>query len=414
MAYLINKRFLLLFIIGFIPILGYSQSYSDYEFRKFSIAVNGGASLGDTNRNEYFLSSNFSLNTKDSYSFGGSLQYALTPAWSLELGYQRTDIKGLDSPFETKVNMIAFRNIINLNQLLMINLITERINPFLTAGVGYDMYNYRLATEKIYNHNSSYNLGAGIAYKLTNTVDLFTHYDFHIGSNEMDNDTEGWGADMINALTAGVRINFGKTNAIHPSWKPFPADLSQSDYELFVAQVDRINTLNTQLEELEKRSDQNDQKHDSTIQDNRAAIDSLNVRMDRLEQRMDDLEQAFANLKGSINPVAVNQETGKAELLPAGHYVQIFASYALLPAQRVRKYAMDQLNDSLQNAEEKIFIIKRKRYYEVLIGVLTEFEDASNIQQIMTNFHEDAYVISFPRPVNLMTDFEGLKKVDEN
>jgi hypothetical protein len=32
----------------------------------------------------------------------------------------------------------------------------------------------------------------------------------------------------------------------------------------------------------------------------------------------------------------------------------------------------------------------------------------------MQDFHEDAYVISFPRPVNLNTDFEGLKVVDEN
>lgn len=412
MDYSINKKLLFLFIIGFIPILGYSQHYSGYEFRKVSLTLNGGASLGDTNRNEYFLSSNFSTNTKDTYSLGGAIQYALTPAWSLELGYQRTIIKGLGKPFETQMNMISFRNIINLNQLLMINLITERINPFITAGVGYDLYNYRLANEKIYNHNSSYNLGAGIAFKLTNTVDLYSHYDFHIGSNEIDNETEGWGADLINALTAGIRINFGKAQAIHPSWKPFPADLSQSDYELFKAQVDRINNLNKQLNQLEERSDFNDQQHDSTIADNRAAIDSLKGRMDKLEQRMDDLELAFENLKGSINPVSVDQKTGKAELLPAGHYVQIFASYGLSPAQRVRNHAISQLNSVLQNAEGKIFIIKRKQYYEVLIGVLTEFGDALNIQQIMTDFHEDAYVISFPRPVNLMTDFEGLKTVD--
>ncbi len=414
MAYLSNKRFLLLFILFFIPFFAYSQNYSGYEFRKFSLTLNGGASLGDTNRNEYFLSSNFTTNTKDTYSFGGGLQYALTPAWSLELGYQRTNIKGLDDPFETQMNMISFKNIINLNQLLMINVITERINPFLTAGVGYDMYNYRSGSEEIYNHNSSYNLGAGLAFKLTNTVDLFSHYDFHIGSNEMDNETEGWGADLINSLTAGIRLNFGKPKAIHPSWKPFPADLSQSDYDLFMAQVNRVDKLNSQLNQLEERSDFNDKHHDSAIQDNRAAIDSLNVRMDKLEQRMDTLELALANLKGLIHPVTVNQETGRAELLPAGHYVQIFSSYGISSAQRVRNNALDQLKNSLQNAEQKIFIIKRKQYYEVFIGVLTEFEDASNIQQIMTDFHADAYVISFPRPVNLLTDFEGLNVVDEN
>ncbi|PAU95318.1 hypothetical protein CK503_03745 [Aliifodinibius salipaludis] len=412
MTYLINKRFLLLFIIIFIPIFGYSQSYSGNDFRKLSLTFNGGVSLGDTNRGEYFLSSNFSTNTKDTYSFGGGIQYALTPAWSLELGYQRTRIRGLDSPFETQVNMISFNNIINLNQLLLLNLISERINPFLSAGVGYDLYSYSGPNEKNYNHNSSYNLGAGIAYKLSNTVDLFTHYNYHIGSNKIDNETNGWGADLINSLTGGIRINFGKPKAIHPSWKPHPADLSQSDYDLFMAQGDRIDKLHTKLDQLEKRSELNDQHLDSTIQDNRTSIDSLNVRLDILEQRMDTLELALSNLQGSINPVIVNQETGRAELLPAGHYVQIFASSGISSAQRVRNRAVAQLNSSLQNAKEKIFIIKRKQYYEVLIGVFTEFNDASNIQQIMTDFHADAYVISFPRPVNLLPDFEGLKVID--
>ncbi|MDZ7659834.1 hypothetical protein [Fodinibius sp.] len=411
MTYLISKRFLFLFIIAFIPILGYSQNYPGYEFRNFSLTFNGGASLGDTNRNEYFLSSNFSTNTKDTYSFGGALQYALTPAWSLELGYQRTNIKGLDTPFETQMNMISFKNIINLNQLLLINLITERINPFLTAGVGYDLYNYRNPNEKIYYHNSSYNLGAGIAYKISNTIDLFTHYDFHIGSNEMDNETEGWGSDLINSLTGGIRINFGKPNAIHPSWKPFPMDLSRSDYTAIMAQGDRIKALSNKVDEIDKQNKENHQQFDIAIDKNRSEIDSLKIRMDRLELRLADLEMALSKIQGQINPITVDQKTGLAELLPAGHYVQIFATYHLPIAQRVRNYAIDRLDNSLQDVEEKIFIIKRKQYYEVLIGVLTEFSDASNIQQIMTDFHEDAYIISFPRPVNLHIDFEDLKVV---
>ncbi|MEL7833287.1 porin family protein [Fodinibius sp. Rm-B-1B1-1] len=410
----IKKESIWLFIFMLISLVSWGQNHQGYDFRRVSVTVNGGTSLGDTNRNEYFLSSNFTTNIKDTPTFGLGVQYALTPIWSLELGYQRTQIRGLDRPFETNLNQIAFRNIINLNQLLMINQITERFNPFLTAGLGYDLYNYRSSEDEISNHNSSYNLGGGLAYKLTNTVDLFTHYDYHIGSNELDNETEGWGSDLINSLTAGIRLNFGKAKAIHPSWKPVPADLSQSDYKLFMAQVDRIDKLNAQLDQLEGRSDQNDQQHDSTIQNNRTDIDSLMVRMNNLEQQIDDLKLALGNLKGSLNPVSVNSETGKAQLLPAGNYVQIFASYNLSPAQRVRNHAVDRLNNSLSNATEKIFIIKRKNYYEVLIGVFNQFDDASNIQQIMTDFHEDAYVISFPRPVNLNIDFEGLKVVDEN
>lgn len=410
----INKGSIWLCLLFAIPIISPAQNYSSYDFRTISLAVNGGASLGDTNRNEYFLSSNFTTNTQDTPTFGAGLQYALTPAWSLELGYQRTQIRGLQKPFETSVNQISFRNIINLNQLLMINLITERINPFVTAGVGYDMYNYRNSVEnnEIYNHNSSYNLGSGLAYKLTNTIDLYTHYDFHIGSNEMDNETAGWGADLINSLTAGIRLNFGKPKAIHPSWKPFPADLSQSDYTLLMAQIDHINNLRTQINALEERSDQNDQLHNADIQENRSEIDSLKTRMDVLEQRMDSLELALPNLNGSINAVDVDKHSGMVELLPAGHYVQVFASYNLSPAQLVRNYAVDRLQNSLEDAAGKIFIIKRKQFYEVLIGILSDFDDAAEIRGIMQDFHADAYVISFPRPVNLNTDFEGLKVMD--
>lgn len=408
----IKRIFILLFVFAAIPLLGYAQDNFGQDFRKLSITVNGGASLGDANHGDYFLSSNFSVNTKDTYSFGGSIQYALSPAWSLELGYQRTNVKGLDSPFETQMNMISFRNIINLNQLLQINSITERINPFLTAGAGYDLYNYNSPNEEIYHHNTSYNLGAGIAYRLSNTVDLFTHYDYHLGSNKMDNENEGWGADLINSIKGGIRINFGKPNAIHPSWKPSPKELSNADYDALMAQSDRIQALSDKVDEIDKQNQKSHQQFDTAINNNRTEIDSLKIRMDELEQRLDDLEKAFADMQGQINPIRVNKETGVAKLLPAGHYVQIFAAYQLPFAQRVRNNAIDRLESSLEDAEEKIFIIKRKQYYEVLIGVFTEFSDAATIQQIMTDFHEDAYVISFPRPVNLISDFEGLEVVD--
>ena len=402
-----------LFIFILIPIISLGQNYQGYDFRTLSLTVNGGASLGDTNRNEYFLSSNFSTNVKNTPTFGLGMQYALSPIWSLELGYQHTQIKGLDRPFETNLNQISFRNIINLNQLLMINLITERFNPFITAGLGYDFYNYRSPDDDIFNHNSSYNLGGGLAYKLTNTVDLFTHYEYHIGSNELDNETEGWGSDLVNSLTAGIRLNFGKAKAIHPSWKPSSPNLSKSDYDLLMAQTDRIKQLSDKVTQLEERSDQNDQRQDSLIQGNRSSIDSLKTRMDLLEQQLNDLELTLSDLRGSINPVTVNDHSGIAELLPAGHYVQVFAAYTLSPAQHVRNHAVNQLQNSLQEAAGKIFIIKRKQYYEVLIGVLSDFSDATEIKEIMRDFHDDAYIISFPRPINLKMDFKGLKVVDE-
>jgi opacity protein-like surface antigen len=405
----IHRAVTAVFIMLIIPIWSYAQDHPGHEFRNFSLTFNGGASLGDTNRGEYLLSSNLSVNTKEAFTFGTSVQYALTPAWSIELGYQRAQITGLDTSFETKLNQLSFRNIINLNQILLINIITERINPYVTVGVGYDMYNYRNTDIEVYNHSSSYNLGAGMAYKLSNTIDLFALYDFHIGSNDIDNDTEGWGADLINSLTGGIRFNFGKSHAIHPSWKPFPVGLSRNDYDTLMGQEARIKMLSDQIAMLKTQNSKEHAQMDIAIANNNAEIDSLKWRMTLLEERMDDLEFALTNLQGTLSPVATNTETEVAELLPAGHYVQLFATYHLPIAERVRNQAIASLKDEFPDRQDNIFIIKRKQFYEVLIGMLTEFNDASSIQQLMTPFHEDAYVISFPRPVNLNMDFEDLK-----
>lgn len=407
----IKKGLLFYLLLLLSSSIAYSQNYSSSDYRRFSLTLNNGASFGDSNRGEHFLSSNFSTNTKDTYTFGLGIQYALTPAWSLELGYQRAHIIGQTDPFETKMNMVSLRNIINLNQVFLINLISNRVNPFLTLGVGYDMYNYEDPDESLYNHNSSYNLGGGIAYKLSNTVDLVALYDYHLGSNQTDNSNEGWGTDLINSLTAGIRINFGKNPQTHASWRPFPVSLSPSDYEYLMAQGGRITKLGDQVGSLEVDHETTKERLDSTIVGNRAEFDGLNIRMDLLEQRMDDLELALANLEGEINVVTVDKETGIAELLPGGHYVQIFAANHLSAAQQVRNHAISHLQDSLPDAEEKIFIIRRKQFFEVLIGVLTKFDDASNIKEVMAGFHKDTYVISFPRPVNLNMDFEGLRVV---
>jgi opacity protein-like surface antigen len=391
--------------------VSFSQSFDDMNYRRFSIALNSGASFGDHNRGERILASNFSTDTKDTFTFGGGLQYAVTPAWSVELGYQRAVIRGVNNPFETNMNLIELTNIINLNQILLVNLISDRINPFLTMGFGYDFYTYNYQNTHISNHNSSLNAGAGLAYRLSNSIDLFTHYKFHIGSNSIDNDNEGWGADLINSFTGGIRLNLGKGKSVHPSWRALPVSLSSSDYQTMMAQADRINKLEEQLKQIENQNNNDLEQSEIVIHSDQAAIDSLKIRMTALEKRMDDLERAFVGFQENLQGISVDEETGMAELLPAGHYVQIFAANHLNAAQKVRSYAVNHLQSGLPDVEEKIFVIRRKQFYEVLIGVLSDFEDASSIQVIMSEFHADSYVISFPRAINLAADFEDLNVV---
>jgi prefoldin subunit 5 len=360
------------------------------------------------------MSSNFSVNTENTPTFGAGLQYALTPAWSLELGYRHASIKGTAEPFETSMNLFTLKNFISLNQIFFVNRISERVNPFLSFGIGYDFFNYEDSEEKFTAHNSSYNAGAGIAYKLSNTIDLFTHYEYHLGSNAIDNDVEGWGSDLINSVTGGVRINFGKKDTKHPSWRPVPVDISPADYDLFVRQSNVIDDLRYRVDNLEQDNDEITQ-YTSVIDKKSAEIDSLKTHIDKLNQRITKLENSFSNLREENNIVKkeVDKETGLTVSLPGGHYVQIFATYNLGIAQDVREHAIQYLKNRVQNPEEEIFIIHRKQFYEVMIGFFNNFESADDIKEVMTQIHNDAYVITFPRPVNLKPDFEGIEVLED-
>jgi opacity protein-like surface antigen/predicted transcriptional regulator len=391
-----------------------SQSYQNTEYRNISVALHGGATLGDVNDANYFLSSDFSVNIENTATIGASLQYALTPMWSLDLGYRYTNIKGRSQLFESDVNLITLKNIINLNQLLSINRVSNRINPFISAGVGYDLFTYRGGDESFSNQNSSYNAGVGITFKASNTIDLFSHYEYHMASNDTDNDPDGFGSDLINSLTGGIRVNFGKKGTPHPSWRPVPVEVSSSDYNRFMSQSRIIDNLERKIDEIAQRQKEKEQKYDRIVDKQSSEIDSLKARMDHLNGHADKLVNALTEYQRETKDIKVDTKTGFAESLPGGHYVQIFATYHLESAQEVREYVLQNLRDVVQDSEQNIFIIQRKKFYEVMIGVFDNYQQAQNVQEVMRQIHDDAYVITFPRPVNLKPDFEGLKVLDEN
>lgn len=390
-----------------------SQSYQDTDYRKVSFSVYGGASLGDMNQNDYFMSSNFSTNIENSFTLGAGVQYALTPAWSLEGGYQYAQIRGRSIPFETSLNLITLKNIFNLNQIFSINQISDRINPYVTAGFGYDFFNYNGPDNNFNNHNSSYNAGFGIAYKLSNAIDLFTHYEYHLASNATDNVTEGYGSDLINSLTGGIRINFGKKKAKHLSWRAAPIEISPSEYNRFMTQAERVDSMEQRINAVAQQQKEREQEFEQTLTKKSAQIDSLRDRLKEMDKQTEELKKSFADYREKVTRVDMNDETGFAEVLPSGHYVQVFASYKPDIAHTVRKQAFQSLKSTFIESEENIFVIERKQFYEVLIGVFSDYESAQNIQEVMVQIHDDAYVITFPRPVNLQPDFEDLEVLED-
>ncbi|MGD8426114.1 MAG: hypothetical protein PVH63_00720 [Balneolaceae bacterium] len=372
----------------------FAQGFSDDNFRRISFTINSGASLGDMNKSFYFMSSNFTTNVENSPTFGAGIQYALSPAWSLELGYRHTTIKGRNSRFETSMNLFHLGNILNLNQLIFINRISNHVNPFITLGVGYDLFSYNGQQEEFNSHNTSYNGGVGIAYKLSNTMDLFTHYEYHLGSNSIDNETNGWGADLINTLTAGIRFNFGKKEAIHPSWSPVPMRISRTNYDQYVSQADSIKELNHRITEIKQRYENKESRYSATI-------DSLRNRIAQLKKQDKDVDRPMAS---NIQCIEVNKNPESAESLVKGHYIQIFASHHLMVSEYIKGHAQETLKGILNNSTYNITIYHRANFYEVMIGIFDSVKEAEKIKERIAKVHEDAYVITFPRPAVLASD----------
>lgn len=401
-----------IFVLLLTASIALSQGVDD-DYRKWSFTLTGGASLGDLNQSDYFMSSNFSVDIENTPTLGGGIQYALTPAWSLELGYRYTQIKGRTIPFETSMNLFTMKNIINLNQVLFTNQSSNRINPFLSAGFGYDTFTYDGPDEEFYAQNSSYNAGVGLAYRLSNTVDLISHYEYHLASNLTDNEIEGYGADFINTMTAGVRINLGEKNTRHISWRPAPVEISKSDYNQLLAQSNLLDDIERRLDKIAQRQQKQKEEYNQQIASKSEEIDSLKARLERLDKDAEDLKNSLTELDKESTNIKINNKTGFAESLPGGHYVQVFATLHRDIAQNIRNYAAQSLEEVLRNSGQEIIIIQRKEFYEVMIGVFDNFEQAQKVQGVMTDNHDDAYVISFPRPVNLQQDFVDLKILED-
>jgi hypothetical protein len=103
-------------------------------------------------------------------------------------------------------------------------------------------------------------------------------------------------------------------------------------------------------------------------------------------------------------------ETDTRELrreVPAGHYVQVFASQDYDDALEIRDRFRDLLSDRLDDPEEEVFLIQRRTFYEVLIGTFRQFSAAQQILPPAVDEMSDAFIITFPRHISWQEQYEG-------
>ncbi|PWN05510.1 SPOR domain-containing protein [Rhodohalobacter mucosus] len=393
-----------------IPAISGAQYSSDYS--RFSISLQGGVTLGypeDVNR---VFGSNYNLFTQPSNNFGADIQYAISPLWTTGFGYRFNSVEGLeDGGFNTRIHSVVFKNILNFNRIFRRNRASEWLNPYLILGLEHDFFQYRLDDTRISGNESALLGGLGLSARLHHRFELFSQYEVKLSNNKLDNMNQGFPFDQVGMVTAGIRIKLGSRDSKPLRLAPPVKFLTDAEYEHFLMQSEQFFAANEEieaqrrkLEALEASFAENDQSFEQRLNEQQAFALYLEERINGLDQRVTQLEN-----RPSEDAIAL--ERGLRNQVPAGHYVQVFASRSEQSAFRVKEQFHDLIREAVENPDESVFVIRRGNYHEVLIGTFYRFEDAAVVHRIAVNRFDDAFVITFPRPLHLKDAYEGTEIV---
>ncbi len=386
----------------------FSQAQEDEEFRRVSISLQAGLTMGyerDVNR---LIGSNYNTFTQQTYNFGGGIQYAITPLWTVEFGYRYNTIEALaDDGFETVVHSPVFKNIFNLNRIYRRSSLSDWINPYLILGYEHDFYTAEDEDARTVGNESALLGGFGLALSLSNTFDVFAQYEAKLASNRMDNINTGFPADQVGMSSAGIRINFGRSSTKPLKQSPPIRNITDKEYEELMSRVneaalasERAAMQEEKIDELQNQLSELDAKFEEHIRQSERFNELLIDRIDSLEYRVNNIEMRIDSLESE-------REKDLRSEVPAGHYVQVFASVDYNSANNVREIFLELLGDEFDYTEEMVFVIKRQQFYEVLIGTFHRISDAQDVQSIAADRLPDSFVITFPRPLHLEEAYEG-------
>ncbi|WP_340105216.1 hypothetical protein [Rhodohalobacter sp. 8-1] len=404
-----NKALLLLVILLQLSVINLvaqnSSGTEDSEkFNRWSASLYGGYIFGERDQGQQIFASRFNVVSEPTYAFGTDVRYALIPFWSMEAGYRYSYLEGVG--FETTMHTVSIKNTFNLNRLYRRSGLAGTLNPYVILGVEQDFFDAEGPDDSFSRSEASLIGGLGLAVRVSDRIELYGQHEIKLSSNHLDLANRGYPYDQIGMASGGIRIHFGSKSKKPLNLAPPKKSLTENEYEDFASEIARIDDLERDLaaltgrvDTLESRMDRMEMSNDQKFTNLFALIDSLQARADSLEECMCVSEQE-----------QMVQETDTRELrrdVPAGHYVQVFASQDYDDALSIRNRFRELLSNRLENPEEDVFIIVRRQYYEVLIGTFQQFSAAQQILPPAVNEMSDAFVITFPRPAHLQEQYEG-------
>jgi len=387
------------------------ESEGGEKYNRWSASVYGGYIFPENDNGQQIFASRFNVDSEPTYAFGGDVRYALIPFWSIEAGYRYSYLEGVG--FETTMHTVSIKNTFNLNRFFRSNDLAGTLNPYVTLGVEQDFFDAEGPDDSFSRSEASLIGGLGLAYRISNRFEVYAQHEIKLSSNRLDLTNRGYPYDEIGMASGGIRIHFGGNNKKPLNLAPPTRKLTVSEFEKLENEIARIDdlerdlsTLTQRVDTLETRVDSMEMDHNSKFNDLFALIDSLEARADSLEKCMCVSEEDLANIAASAGSSRELRES-----VPAGHYVQVYASVEYESAVQVRNRFRELLGDRLDNPGEEVFIIQRRQFFEVLIGTFEQFSAAQQILPPAVEELSDSFIITFPRPVQLKELYEGTRIV---
>lgn len=375
----------------------------DERYNRWSASVYGGYIFGENDRGQQIFASRFNVVSEPTYAFGGDVRYALIPFWSMEAGYRYSYMEGVG--FETTMHTVSIKNTFNMNRIYRNNDLAGTLNPYVILGVEQDFFDAEGPDDSFSRSEASLIGGLGLAYRVSNRVELYAQHEIKLSSNSLDLTDRGYPYDQIGMASGGIRIHFGSKSKKPLNLAPPAKKITVTEFENFEEEIARIGDLERDLANLTQRVDTLESRADSMEADHNQKFSELFAAIDSLQSRADSLEQCMC---GQAPEDTVETDTRELRReVPAGHYVQVFASQDYDDALEIRDIFRDLMGDRLDNPEEEVFLIQRRLFYEVLIGTFRQFSEAQQILPPAVDEMSDAFIITFPRHVSWQEQYEG-------
>lgn len=402
------KKFILLFLCLFSLTSANSfaqttsSSSDSEEYNRLSMSLYGGYIYGGKDHGLQVFSSRFNVVSDPSYAVGGDLRYALNSFLSVEGGYRYSTLEG--SGFETTMHTASVKTSLNLNRFYRRSSISEYVNPFIIAGFEHDFFNAEGPDGQFSRSEASLIGGAGIAFRLSDRLEIFGHHEIKLSSNRLDLVDQGYPFDQIGMTSGGVRIHFGSSDKRAITLKPAARQITDEEYDDIFAHTLDAAGLTEQVESIEIRMNEMESENNVMLEELMDRIAELEERVDSMEAKANCLcERKEAEERADIE-IDKEPEQPARELrqtVETGHYVQVYASRGYDDALRVRERFRELLAEFLDDSEVEVFIFHRHNFHEVMIGTFEEFPNARSILEPSINVLGDSYIKTFLRPAHL-------------